>query len=154
MSRWIKVIGLGWMLMAGQAGAFVLETSQGPYDLKQHAGKWVVVNYWATWCPPCLEEIPQLEFFHDAHKDTDAVVIGVNYEKIKSAALKDFMDTQMMTYPNVHQNPTPSGETPFGRSIRGLPTTVMISPKGEVKAFHTGQVDGEMLEKFIARHTQ
>jgi thiol-disulfide isomerase/thioredoxin len=142
------------ILLSGGSQAFVLETQQGAVDLKAYAGKWVVVNYWATWCPPCLEEIPQLEFFHDAHKDTDAVVIGVNYEKISANQLKDFMDEQMMSYPSYQQNPTRKGETPFGRAIRGLPTTVMISPKGEVMAFHTGQVDGEMLEKFIARHAQ
>ena len=51
-------------------------------SLEDYRGKWVIVNYWATWCPPCQEEIPDLVDFHDSHKDTDAVVLGVNFEDI------------------------------------------------------------------------
>jgi thiol-disulfide isomerase/thioredoxin len=50
------------------------------YRLSDFKGKWVLVNFWATWCPPCLEEMPELEIFHSRHKDSNAVVIGVNYE--------------------------------------------------------------------------
>lgn len=44
------------------------------HRLSDYRGKWVVMNFWATWCPPCLEEIPELAKFHAEHKDKDAVV--------------------------------------------------------------------------------
>ena len=46
--------------------------------LSDYRGKWVVLNYWATWCPPCLEEIPELVHFHETHKDSDGVVVGID----------------------------------------------------------------------------
>ena len=72
-----------------------------PVNLADYRGKWVVVNYWATWCPPCLEEIPELVHFHDTHKDTDAVVLGINMEKKDKPSLVSFVDDNMMTYPVV-----------------------------------------------------
>ena len=56
--------------------------------LSEFRGKWVLVNYWATWCPPCLEELPELEVFHVKHQYRDAVVIGVNLEDIDLARLR------------------------------------------------------------------
>ena len=61
------------------------------HKLSDYRGKWVVVNYWATWCPPCLEEMPELEMFHNNHKDKDAIVLGVNLEKIDAALLRGFV---------------------------------------------------------------
>ena len=70
-------------------------------DLADYRGKWVVVNYWATWCPPCLEEIPELIHFHETHKDKDAVVVGFNMEETSVATLSRFVEENMMTYPVV-----------------------------------------------------
>ncbi|WP_239291856.1 TlpA disulfide reductase family protein [Candidatus Nitrotoga sp. 1052] len=50
------------------------------YFLRFNAYKWVLVNFWATWCSPCLEEIPDLIALHSAHKNTDLVVIGVSMD--------------------------------------------------------------------------
>ena len=50
--------------------------------ISDYLGKWVVVNYWATWCPPCREEMPELQAFHDDHEKTDGVVLGFNTEVI------------------------------------------------------------------------
>jgi len=119
--------------------------------LSDFRGKWVVVNLWATWCPPCLKEIPDLILFHEAHKDKDAIVLGVNYENIDIQRIKEFVEEQMVNYPIVRfQGKIDGYSTPFG-PLKGLPSTYMVSPKGKVVAARTGLVDGKMLEDFILK---
>ncbi len=114
--------------------------------LEQYRGKWVVVNYWATWCPPCLEEIPDLVDFHDRHKNSDAVVVGVNFEDIGVERLEAFVDSYLMTYPVLRSDPyKPS---PLG-AVPGLPTTYVIDPDGNKVARQVGPITGEQLEAFI-----
>ena len=56
-------------------------------NLNQYQGRWLVVNYWATWCPPCIAEMPELQSFHDEHVDKGAMVIGINAENISNYSL-------------------------------------------------------------------
>jgi thiol-disulfide isomerase/thioredoxin len=116
------------------------------HKLSDYRGKWVIVNYWATWCPPCLDEIPELAEFHDKHAKSSAVVLGVNYEDVDDAYLKSFVDEYFISYPILKADlrRTP----PFGR-IRGLPTTFVISPEGKLVETRIGSVDMEWLEKII-----
>lgn len=153
----IKKIGLALLVMASSsvwAGEFShlkYKTLDGEViQLSDLKGKWVVLNYWATWCPPCLKEIPELIGFHEERKNKDAVVIGINYEQIDKERLKEFSEMQMIDYPVVAEKP--SRTTPFG-PIRGLPTTVMIDPDGNGRAFHTGEVTAEMLSNFIEKNS-
>ncbi len=120
--------------------------------LKDYRGKWVIINLWATWCPPCLVEIPDLILFHEAHKDKDAIVLGVNYESIAIEKVKAFAESQMISFPVVRFEGTIDGRTtPFGK-LKGLPTTYMLSPEGELVAARTGMVDQKMLEEFIEKY--
>jgi thiol-disulfide isomerase/thioredoxin len=119
--------------------------------LSDYRGKWVVVNYWATWCPPCLKEIPDLVDFHDAHKDKDAVVLGVNAEKPNIDKLKDFSDTYLISYPILLGN---SGLDSAMGPIPALPTTFLVTPEGKVIARNVGQVSGEMIESFIEQQSK
>lgn len=121
--------------------------------LSDYRGKWVVVNYWATWCPPCVKEIPELATFHEAHRDKDAVVLGVNHQDNDPAEVKKFMDGYLATYPILRTEGSLSNRTPFG-TLKGLPTTFMITPDGELIAARTGIVDQATLEKFIKDNSQ
>jgi thiol-disulfide isomerase/thioredoxin len=116
--------------------------------LSDYRGKWVVVNYWATWCPPCISEMPELQNFHDAHADKDAVVIGINAEHIDRQRLATFLDDYFITYPIFVSPPTQQSELGM---IPGLPTTFMVSPAGEVVARQVGPVSREILEDFLSR---
>lgn len=116
--------------------------------LADYHGKWVVVNYWATWCPPCLEEIPELVHFHDAHKDKDAVVIGVNMEERDKQSLAEFVDDYMVSYPVVPM----SDDMPLLGNIPGLPTTYLLDPGGNTAAVQVGQITQEMIEAFMAKY--
>ncbi|QCU89832.1 TlpA family protein disulfide reductase [Thiomicrorhabdus sediminis] len=121
--------------------------------LADYKGKWVIVNLWATWCPPCLVEIPDLVMFQEENKER-AVVLGVNYENIEADKVKTFAESQMINYPVVKFPGRVDGRTsPFG-DVRGLPTTYMVTPEGKVVAARTGMVDQKMLEDFISKFAQ
>lgn len=118
------------------------------HSIADYRGKWVIVNYWATWCPPCQEEIPELVDFHDRHKDGDAVVLGVNFEDIGAEQLTSFVDSFLISYPVLRSEPLAA--TPLG-PIPGLPTTYIIAPDGSPVARQVGPITGEQLDEYIAR---
>lgn len=130
---------------------FTLSDMEGvEHKLSDYQGKWVVVNYWATWCPPCLTEIPELVDFHEEHKDQDAVVLGVNFEDISLNGLKQFSEEYFMNYPVLRTTPGPNSAL---GPIPGLPTTYLVSPTGEVVARQVGPITAKRINDFIAQQT-
>lgn len=131
---------------------FTLNDVDGkPRSLSEFRGKWVIVNYWATWCPPCLDEIPDLVEFHEKHKDKDAVVLGINFEEADREQLLEFVDQHFMTYPVLSMDPVPV--TPLG-PVLGLPTTYIISPQGDRVARQQGPITGSAIEAYLERKQQ
>ena len=149
-----KLIAVSLFLVFGAMPAFAIDMPLKGLDgktanLADYRGKWVVVNYWATWCPPCREEMPELQAFHDDHHETDGVVIGLNTEMKAAEEILTFLDDYFVTYPN-YITGGPVSDTPLGR-VPGLPTTFLVSPKGTVEARQVGGVTREMIEKFIKK---
>jgi len=126
----------------------LLDVHGKKHSLADYKGKWVIVNYWATWCPPCQEEIPDLVEFHERHKDDDAVVIGINFEDIGEEQLSAFVDSFLISYPILRSEPL--AVTPLG-PVPGLPTTYIIAPDGSPVARQVGPVTGKQLDDYIAR---
>lgn len=114
--------------------------------ISDYRGKWVVLNYWATWCPPCLEEIPELVLFHEQHKKDKAVVVGIAMERIAPQRLKQFVDDNLMTYPVVPM----VADMPMFDTVSSYPTTYLIDPDGVAVVKHVGAVTAEAIEQFIA----
>jgi thiol-disulfide isomerase/thioredoxin len=148
-----------WVLSALLLGAvaqaepvdFSLPDVQGAKrSLSEFRGKWVVVNYWATWCPPCLEEIPDLVAFHERHHDKDAVVLGINFEDIPSEQLSAFVEENFISYPVLRNGDV---EPPHeSLAVGGLPTTYIISPDGVPVARQIGTITGADIEQFMDRY--
>jgi len=148
---WILIL-LG--ILAGPVAASEVRDFDYPdldgriHHLSDYRGKWVVVNYWATWCPPCLEEIPELEVFHNNHKDKLAVVLGVNMESIGTEQLRKFVEDQFISYPILLAGEDPGGNQLLGK-VPGLPTSYLVNPRGEIVAREVGPINAASIEKFI-----
>ena len=115
--------------------------------LDQYQGKWVIVNYWATWCGTCMKELPDLVSLHEDNKDKGIVVVGVNFEAIGNDQLKAFVAEQSIPYPVLRSEPVPV--TAIGK-VPALPTTYIIDPEGKVVAGEVGLVTQQDLEDYIA----
>ena len=118
------------------------------HRLSDHRGKWVVINFWATWCGPCMVEIPELIGFHERHKDDDAIVIGVNFEQIGTSDLVKFIEEMGINYLVVRAGDKPI--LPF-EPLKGLPSTFFVDPQGEHVASQAGPVDAAAIDDFLAR---
>ncbi|RXR04407.1 TlpA family protein disulfide reductase [Pseudoxanthomonas composti] len=117
-----------------------------PYELAQQRGHWVVVNFWATWCKPCLKEMPELSAMAKSDKDT-VRIIGLAYDDIEDADLKAFVDKNPVDYPLAKvdvYNPPADFETP-----RGLPMTYLIAPDGRVAKRFLGPVTPAQIREAI-----
>lgn len=126
------------------------DTEGNSHKLSQYKGKWVLVNFWATWCPPCRKEMPDLSDFHLENDDT--VVIGVNYEPgLKDERLKKFIALYLITFPITRVNDEiieALGEP------RGLPTSILINPQGNVAKKITGMVTERRLNQLITQFAE
>ncbi len=113
------------------------------YSLSQFRGRWVVVNYWATWCAPCRKEIPELSALHSERDDV--VVLGIAYEDTEPADFEMFLSEYAPSYPILLPDVY---DLPEALDIpRVLPTTFIVNPAGQKVRTYMGPITREELEK-------
>lgn len=118
----IMVICTGFLAACGQPDA--KDSAGKSYFFKDYQDKWIVLNYWASWCKPCYSEIPELNQLHLQHQDK-LVVLGVNFDQMDSKALQEFAQKQHINYPLLAADPG----IYFGiKEVPSLPATFLISP--------------------------
>lgn len=125
------------------AGGWSLKDTEGvKYKLADQKGKWVVVNFWAPWCPPCLAELPELNSLQQQHKDILVIGIAVQYKK--RLEVTDMVKKLSVTYPIVLGDEDTAAD--FG-GIEGLPTTFLYSPDGKLVSKEDGPVTQKGIEQ-------
>jgi thiol-disulfide isomerase/thioredoxin len=144
---WLAGLFLAFMALGAQAADFkVTDTTGKTHTLSAYKGKWVLVNYWATWCPPCQDEIPDLIALYE-NKKNNLVVIGVAMDYRDAKQVTDFADGLFVSYPIVLGNASVVNQI---GPVPGLPTTYLFNPEGKMVAQQVGGVTQEVVEKFIA----
>ena len=116
------------------------------FDLSQQSGKWVIVNFWATWCSPCLKELPDISAFVAAHKEKVSA-IGLDFEDAEKDEIAQFLKKHPLSYPVAQvdiDNPPKDFEAP-----KGLPNTYIVAPDGHVAKTFTGPITTKDLENAI-----
>ena len=130
------------------AADFTLKDAKGHvHHLTDYRGKWVLVNFWATWCAPCLEELPDLAALYNAHKDTDLIVIGIAMEYPSVKIVQDFLKENPIPYPIV------MGDYKIAKQIgavTALPTSYLFDQTGKLVSHQSGSVTKDSVEKYMS----
>jgi len=158
------VVVVGWAFVAGRslgrdptlvrsaligkpAPSFDLPTLDGGrVELASLRGQVVVVNFWASWCVPCIEEAPELQAFSEANEARGVRLVGIVYSDEGDKAVA-FRDRFGLTYP---QAMDPGGRTAIDFGVFGVPETYVIGRDGRVMAKLLGAVDASTLEQVVA----
>ncbi len=120
----------------------------GSFSLAAERGRWVVVNFFASWCPPCQQEQPELVAFAYAHRAAgDAELVGVVFDDGTSTA-RSFMQSTGASWPSVVD---PGGQIALDYGVRGPPETFLVSPGGTVVAHFDGPMTNSALDYWLAR---
>jgi peroxiredoxin len=130
-----------------RAPDFQLETLDGQkVSLEDYRGKVVLLNFWATWCDPCKDEIPALEAAYRARQADGFVVLGVNFQE-SAKEIEPFAEKMDMSYPILLDT---NGQVMKTFRAVGLPVSLLIDREGVIQVRHTGLLTGTQLAEYLA----
>ncbi len=119
---------------------FTLKSASGKnLKLSEHRGEVVLINFWASWCGPCRQEMPLLSELHDKYKALGFTVLGVNVEQ-DSAAAKKLLKEMPVTFPVLFDNDSTVSKQ---YDVIAMPSTVLVDRDGNMRYLHKGYKPGE-----------
>lgn len=143
-----RVVAVLLMLASWCAAAAPLELTDVDgvrHSLASHRGKWVVLNVWATWCAPCLHEMPELEAL--ARSNNEVVVLGLAADEQDARVVRAFAQRLHVTYPVIAAN----REALRQLAIRAYPTTLIYDREGKQVALKEGKISRQEIDAVIGR---
>ncbi|MXS85366.1 TlpA family protein disulfide reductase [Nitrosomonas sp. HPC101] len=153
MKKWFTIfllilIGYLPVFEVGAYGFHFEDSSGKMHTLSGYKGKWVLVNFWATWCPPCLREIPDLSEL--SRERNDIIIIGIAMEYDDTQEVMKFVEKMTIPYPIVLGDRTAVAQ--LGDEISMLPSTYLFDPDGNPAARKIGLITRAEIETFINTH--
>jgi thiol-disulfide isomerase/thioredoxin len=133
-------------LTACQKQADAYDSQGQAIRLSDYQGKWVLVNFWASWCSPCLQELPELNKLQQKYPD-NIQVLGVNFDQMSNQEIQAFGQKYALNFPLLSHFPLIKiGD----KGVSVLPTTFVINPAGELVATLTGpQTEKSLMEQVL-----
>lgn len=122
-----------------------------PQSLSQWDGDLVLLNFWATWCPPCKKEMPLFQQYHEAHAEDGFTIVAVAVDELEET--RAFVDTFGIGFPIlIGQDEAMAVGRDYGNRIGALPYTVLIDREGLVRETHRGEVTEADLDRWLQRY--
>lgn len=153
----LAVVGLlGYGLIAKNPNSIAIGQAMPDRDLVQletdvpgriadYRGQWVLVNLWASWCPPCLGESPALETFYRSERAHNFTVLGIDSKEVSDSGAA-FVRENHITYPQLYDGP---GDLSDDLGTRGFPESFLVNPQGKVALVRRGAVNAEYLNTVV-----
>lgn len=128
----------------------LLDLQGNPVELQDFRGKKVMVNFWATWCPPCRWEMPHMQKFYEDYEAKDVVILGINLTptEAKEDQISAFVEEQKLTFPIVLDQ---EGEVMQTYEVMAYPTTFVLDTRGVIQEIFQGAINYEIMEETISK---
>lgn len=118
----------------------------GTGEIADYRGKWVLVNFWASWCEPCRTEAPALESFYRDNRGTDFTVLGIDLDDASTDA-RAFVREFGLTYPQLRDGDGRERRDAYG--MTGFPESFLVDPEGNIALIRRGPVTADYLQRYI-----
>jgi cytochrome c biogenesis protein CcmG, thiol:disulfide interchange protein DsbE len=119
----------------------------GSGEIADYRGRWVLVNFWASWCAPCRSEAPALETFQRQHSPEGFTVLGINLDDTSDDAIA-FVRRYGLTYPQLRDGDGSDRRDAYG--MTGFPESFLVDPAGKLAVIRRGPVDERYLAEQVA----
>ena len=147
-----KLIGIifccFFILSCSKPDTLLHDAAGNTIKLSSLKGKWVIINFWASWCDSCIAEVPELNHFYQHNTKDNIVLLGTNYDQLMNADLQSAINKLQINYPVLIEDPNQIwqlGETSV------LPTSYIINPAGSLAIKIMGPVTAEDLSHILAQ---
>lgn len=130
---------------AAPAGPLPRLIGKGEGSLAEYRGRWVLVNFWASWCIPCRQEAPTLERFQRRYGGPGFTVLGIDTRDLSGDG-QHFVHQYGLTYPQLRDG---DGQRAHEFGTTGVPENFLVNPRGKLRLLNRGPVSGEYLRRYV-----